>query len=117
MFEHDDSATIPRSQALQLPVDFALTPSRLAMLFAAGLATDWDIAAFDRGEGWLNLLSSYRFGHSFTIEGPSALYGGPFSPNAWTGTGGLCAIGSGSYSHSPLPKACALAVIARLGAS
>lgn len=104
MFEHDDSATIPSSQALQVPVDLELTPSRLAILFAAGLATDWDIAAFDRGEGWLNLLSSYRFGHSFTIEGPSALYGGPFSPNAWTGAGGLCAIGSGSYSHSPLPE-------------
>lgn len=104
MFEHDDSDTIPCSESLPAAVDVVLTPARLAKLFAASLATDWDIAAFDRGEGWLNRLSSCRFGHRFTIEGPSALYGGPFSPNAWTGAGGLCAMGAGSYSHSPLPE-------------
>ena len=104
MFEHDDGEVIPFSELLPAVVDVALTPSRLAKLFTAGIATDWDIAAFDRSEGWLNRLSSYRFTHRFTIEGPSALYGGPFSPNAWTGAGGLCALGACSYSHSPLPE-------------
>lgn len=104
MFERDDGEAIPFSRPLPAPVDIALTPARLTKLFAAGVATDWDIAAFDRNEGWLNRLSSYRFTHRFKIEGPSALYGGPFSPNAWTGAGGLCALGAGSYSHSPLPE-------------
>lgn len=104
MFERDDGEAIPFSQPLPAAVDVALTPTRLARLFAAGIATDWDIAAFDRNEGWLNRLTSYRFTHRFTMEGPAALYGGPFSPNAWTGAGGLCALGAGSYSHSPLPE-------------
>lgn len=104
MFERDDEDAIPFSHALPAPVDIELTPSRLASLFAAGIATDWDIAAFDRQEGWLNRLPAYRFTHRLTIEGPSALYGGPFSPNAWTGAGGLCALGACSYSHSPLPE-------------
>ena len=104
MFERDDGESIPFSQPLSAAVDVALTPARLARLFAAGIATDWDIAAFDRNEGWLSRLASYRFTHRFIVEGPSALYGGPFSPNAWTGAGGLCALGAGSYSHSPLPE-------------
>lgn len=104
MFERDDGESILISQPLPAPVDVSLTPSRLAQLFDAGVATDWEIAAFDRNEGWLNRLSSYRFAHRFTIEGPSAFYGGPFSPNAWTGAGGLCALGACSYSHSPLPE-------------
>lgn len=104
MFEYDDIDTIPGTEPLSVPVDVQLKPAHLAKLFAAGIATDWDIAAFDRGEGWLNRVESCRFTHRFTLEGPSALYGGPFSPNAWTGAGGLCALGAGSYSHSPLPE-------------
>jgi acetyltransferase-like isoleucine patch superfamily enzyme len=104
MFEHDDSEAIPCNAPLPTPVEVELTPAHVEKLFAAGIATDWDIASFDRGEGCLNAIRSFRFGYRFTLEGPSALYGGPFSPNAWTGAGGLCALGAGSYSHSPLPE-------------
>ncbi|WP_217127069.1 CatB-related O-acetyltransferase [Hydrogenophilus thiooxidans] len=104
MFELDDEETIPSSQPLPVSIDVELTPPRLAKLHAAMIATDWDISAFDRKEGWLNRYRWYRFTHRFTIEGPSALYGGVYSPNVWTGAGGLCAIGAGSYSHSPLPE-------------
>lgn len=104
MFEFDDFDSVPCSECLVEPVDVTLTSGRLNKLFLTGVATDWDIAEFDRRNGWLSALTSYRFSHRFSIEGPSALYGGPFAPNAWSGAGGLCALGACSYSHSPLPE-------------
>lgn len=104
MLELDDWTCVPESAPLADPIELPLDREKLEKLFATQIATDWDLKAFDRGEGWLSRLTSYRFNHRISIEGPSALYGGPFSPNAWTGAGGLCALGACSYSHSPLPE-------------
>lgn len=104
MFELDDWDSIPCSDILPEPIEVAIDAARLSLIYAAQIATDWDSKAFDQGTGWINRLQSYRFNHRFSVEGPSALYGGPFAPNAWTGAGGLCALGACSYSHSPLPE-------------
>jgi len=104
MFELDDWDAIPDSVPLAEPLSVDLTVSRLQRLKSAGIATTFSSEAHDRDEGWLNRQDRYVFSYAFTIEGPSAFYGGPYSPNAWTGAGGLCAMGACSYSHSPLPE-------------
>lgn len=104
MFELDDWDTIPDSVPLPEPLPVELTAPRLEQFKNAGIATTFSSEAHERDEGWLNRQDRYVFSSAFTIEGPSAFYGGPFSPNAWTGAGGLCAMGACSYSHSPLPE-------------
>lgn len=104
MLEIDDWAYVPESSPLAVSIDVSLDCEKLGELSATQIATDWDLANFDLNKGWLSIFSAYRFNHRFKIEGPSALYGGSFSPNAWTGAGGLCALGACSYSHSPLPE-------------
>lgn len=86
------------------PVTIDLTPKVLDLIRQTGISTAWDINDFDRGGGWLSSLKSYTFKSAFTIEGPSAFYGGSYSPNAWLGDGGLCEMGAVSYSHSSLPE-------------
>lgn len=104
MFNLDDWETVGESVPLPEPQSVALTPARLERFKQAGIATNISIDAHKRGEGWLNQMKCYVFSRAITIEGPSAFYGGPFSPNAWTSDGGLCVMGACSYSHSPLPE-------------
>lgn len=104
MLELDDWIYVPESLPLADSIEVRLDHEKLKKLYVAEIATDWDLMALDQGEGWLSRLASYRFDHRISIEGPSALYGGPFAPNVWTGAGGLCALGACSYSHSPLPE-------------
>lgn len=104
MFDLDDWETIPSSETLPQPIEIELDAARLSLLYQNEIATDWDLENFDQHAGWLSKLSSYRFSYQVSLEGPSALYGGPFAPNAWTDAGGLCSIGACSYSHSPLPE-------------
>lgn len=89
---------------IKFPVTVDITPDVLERFRAACISTAWNIEDFDRGVGWLAELKTYTFKSAFTIEGPSAFYGGPYSPSAWLGDGGLCQIGAVSYSHSPLPE-------------
>ena len=86
------------------PVDVPINAAILSQFVQAQIATSWDIADFDRLGGWLAKLETYCFKSAFIIEGPSAFYGGPFGPNAWTADGGLCQMGAASYSHSALPE-------------
>lgn len=104
MFELDDWDAIPDSAPLPEPLTVELNAPRLQGLKHIGIATTFSSEAHERDEGWLNQQDRYVFSNSFTIEGPSAFYGGPFSPNIWTGAGGLCAMGACSYSHSPVPE-------------
>ena len=70
----------------------------------AGIATTNNIDEFDNGKGWLYDLQHYQLHHEIIIEGPCAFYGGAYSPNPWSGSGGLCSMGAYSYSHSALPE-------------
>jgi len=94
----------PQSEVLQEPVSVDVTQAVRARFRDHGISTAWSIADYDEDRGWLASVSTYAFGHRFRIEGPCAFYGGPYGPNAWTGDGGLCAMGAASYSHSPLPE-------------
>lgn len=94
----------PQSEVLQAPVSVDVTQAVRARIRDHGISTAWSIADYDEDRGWLASVSTYAFGHRFRIEGPCAFYGGPYGPNAWTGDGGLCAMGAASYSHSPLPE-------------
>ena len=74
------------------------------ILKGAGIATTNSIEEFDCGKGWLYDLKHYQLHHEIIIEGPCAFYGGIYSPNPWSGPGGLCSMGAYSYSHSALPE-------------
>ncbi|MFB8831492.1 CatB-related O-acetyltransferase [Azotobacter sp. CWF10] len=86
------------------PVTQIITNEFLSSFRETGISTAWDIKDFDQNKGWLADIRAYTFKRAITIEGPSAFYGGPYGPNAWTVEGGLCSMGAASYSHSPLPE-------------
>lgn len=53
--------------------------------------------------GWLNLNGAIKPGKEIEMEGPSALYAGPYVPSiGGPGASGLCTIGAFSYSYSAL---------------
>lgn len=104
MIEMDDFESVPMSDLLPEPVQVDLKPWHLDQLFEHNIATTFDFKSFAENKSWLTQASVFKATRRYLIEGPSAFYGGAFSPNAWSGSGGLCAMGACSYSHSPLPE-------------
>ncbi len=100
----DDWESVPESTPLPAPIAVEPTAECLQRLKEVGVASHFNVESHQRDEGWLHRVDRYVFTHAFIIEGPAAFYGGPYAPNAWTGGGGLCAMGACSYSHSPLPE-------------
>ncbi len=80
-------------------VDFDL----LTAFREAGICFSYDWQEVADGRGWISDVERISITPPVRIEGPSAFYAGPYSPNAWTIPSGLCSMGACSYSHSPLP--------------
>lgn len=89
---------------LDEPITIQITDQFLKSLHNNKIATSADINVFNQIGGWLAELDSYTFRHRILIEGPCGFYGGIYGPNIWSMSGGLCTMGSFSYSHSPLPE-------------
>lgn len=85
-------------------VEVRIGPNLLERLQDAGICFSYDREEVKTGSGWLSRLETYTFNQQVTLEGPSALYGGPYAPSRWFPGSGLCTIGAASYSHSPLPE-------------